>query len=82
MRTRRGADRITKQVLQAEAIAAETFVDWHLKQCRQCQQAGTNYRVRCGIWWEYARVAHRARRRLRQYAQPETTNIDTLPGMD
>jgi hypothetical protein len=80
-KTRPGIDRITKQQLTAQAVAAEAELSTHLHHCIVCKRAANNLRKRCGYWWALARRAHRARRKLAQFNQPETANIDTLPGM-
>lgn len=77
-RTRPGADRIGKRELQAEALAAERQLPGHVKGCLACQQAGSNVRARCATWWRLKRTAHRARRKLRQWQQPETAGMQPL----
>lgn len=81
-RTRPGADRITKQQLQALARHAEIGLSHHLGHCLQCKRAQADVRKRCAYWWGLARLAHQARRKLQQYAQPEAANMDPLPGME
>lgn len=82
MRTRPGIDRITKQELTAAKAWLEGRMSAHLKQCMQCKQSGERLRDRCATWWRLARHLHRVKRKLLAYEQPETANIDQLPGME
>lgn len=81
-KTRPGVERITKQQLQAEHATAIMKLSRHLKGCRQCQRAGQELYARCDTWWHLAKTEHRTARALRRYAEPDTANMDPLPGME
>lgn len=82
MKTRPGIDRIDKQTLTASKAWLTGRTETHVKQCKQCSEAGTNQRAHCDTWWRLQRKLHTVRRKLRNLDQPDTAGMDMLPGME
>lgn len=81
-KTRPGRERITRQELYSELAQAEYAQQAHILGCQVCLDSSGDVYARCLTWWRQAKTIYRVRRNLQQYEEPETVNMDTLPGME
>lgn len=76
--SRPGADRIDRMQLRHQVAEATHSLHCHPMACHVCASAGSDVYAHCGAWWELARQLHTARRQLRAWDEPETTNMQPL----